>query len=65
MLGHKLTTQTVPIFGAAAGAGTNYAFVSCYTDIAYIRFRLRNLARTFGINQITDAFTHETIRLKN
>ena len=28
VLGHKLAPQTVLIFGATAGAGTNYAFVS-------------------------------------
>ncbi|MFQ3183782.1 MAG: hypothetical protein ACI9RO_001195 [Alteromonas macleodii] len=65
VLGQKLATQTVPILGAATGAGTNYAFVCYYTDIAHVHFGLRNLARTFGTSQITDAYTREMIRLKN
>ncbi len=65
VLGQKLAAQTVPILGAAAGAGTNYTFVSYYTDIAHVHFGLRHLARTYGADQVADAFTLEAIRLKN
>lgn len=65
VLGQKLAAQTVPVLGAAAGAGTNYTFVSYYTDIAHVHFGLRNLARTYGADQVADAFTLEAIRLKN
>jgi hypothetical protein len=51
--------------GAAAGAGTNYTFVSYYTDIAHVHFGLRKLARTYGADQVADAFTLEAIKLKN
>jgi hypothetical protein len=65
VLGQKLAAQTVPILGAAAGAGTNYTFVSYYTDIAHVHFGLRKLARTYGADQVADAFTLEAIKLKN
>jgi hypothetical protein len=51
--------------GAAAGAGTNYTFVSYYTDIAHVHFGLRKLARTYGADQVADAVTLEAIKLKN
>lgn len=65
VLGQKLASQTVPILGAAAGAGTNYTFVSYYTDIAHVHFGLRQLAREFGDQQVSDAFTQEAVRLKS
>jgi hypothetical protein len=65
VLGQKLAAQTVPVLGAAAGAGTNYTFVSYYTDIAHVHFGLRKLARIYGADQVADAFTLEAIKLKN
>ncbi|MDG1470125.1 MAG: EcsC family protein [Ascidiaceihabitans sp.] len=44
VLGQKLAAQAVPIFGAVAGAATNYAYTSYYTDMAHIHFGLRKLA---------------------
>lgn len=56
VLSQKLATQAVPLLGAAAGAGTNYAFLRYYTEIAHVHFGLRALARTYGEDTITDAF---------
>jgi len=64
MLGQKLATQTVPILGAAAGAGTNYTFVSYYTEIAHVHFGLRRLARTYGNDAVADVFHEELAKLK-
>ncbi|MDO6590135.1 protein EcsC [Loktanella sp. D2R18] len=52
----KLATQTVPILGAAAGAGTNYAFVDYYVALAHVHFGLRKLARDHGEAEVTEAF---------
>lgn len=57
VLGQKLASQTIPILGAAAGAGTNYTFVSYYTDIAHVHFGLRKLAREFGEDAVSNAYT--------
>lgn len=44
VLGQKLAAQTVPVLGAVAGAATNYAYTSYYTDMAHVHFGLRKLA---------------------
>ena len=44
VLGQKLAAQTVPVLGAVAGAATNYAYTSYYTDMAHVHFGLRRLA---------------------
>ncbi|MGJ8609839.1 MAG: EcsC family protein [Octadecabacter sp.] len=64
VLGQKLASQTVPVLGAAAGAGTNYTFVSYYTEIAHVHFGLRKLARTYSADQVADAFLQETLKLQ-
>ena len=56
VLSQKLASQAVPILGAAAGAGTNYAFTDYYVEIAHVHFGLRKLARTYGEEQVLDAF---------
>ena len=56
VLSQKLATQAVPILGAAAGAGTNYAFVDYYVAMAHVHFGLRKLARTYGDKAVTDHF---------
>ncbi|MEO1640929.1 MAG: EcsC family protein [Pseudomonadota bacterium] len=56
VLSQKLATQAVPVLGAAAGAGTNYAFVDYYVAMAHVHFGLRRLARTYGEDVVTDAF---------
>lgn len=44
VMGQKLAAQTVPVLGAVAGAATNYAYTSYYTDMAHVHFGLRRLA---------------------
>ncbi|MEL7179681.1 MAG: EcsC family protein [Pseudomonadota bacterium] len=56
VLSQKLATQAVPILGAAAGAGTNYAFVDYYVSMAHVHFGLRRLARVYGDQAVTDHF---------
>ena len=40
----ELAAQTVPILGAVAGAGVNWAFTSYYQEMAHIYFGLKRLA---------------------
>ena len=47
-LGQKLSAQTVPVLGAAAGAATNYVFTSYYQEMARVQFGLMQLARETG-----------------
>ncbi|MGJ8623954.1 MAG: EcsC family protein [Yoonia sp.] len=56
VLSQKLATQAVPLLGAAAGAGTNYAFVDYYVAMAHVHFGLRKLARTYGDLAVTEHF---------
>lgn len=56
VLGQKLASQTVPVLGAAAGAGTNYAFTQYYVEIAHVHFGLRALCRTHQEDLVLDAF---------
>ncbi|SFR32743.1 EcsC protein family protein [Yoonia tamlensis] len=56
VMSQKLATQTVPILGAAAGAGTNYAFVDYYVALAHVHFGLRKLARAHGETAVAEAF---------
>lgn len=52
----KLASQAVPVIGAAAGAGTNLAFVSYYTELAHVHFALRQLARLYDDQQVIEEF---------
>lgn len=56
ILSQKLAAQTVPILGAVAGAGTNYAFLDYYVEMAHVHFGLRRLARDFGEEAVTTYF---------
>jgi hypothetical protein len=56
VLSQKLASQTVPILGAAAGAGTNYAFVDYYVAMAHVHFGLRKLSRAHGDAAVSDYF---------
>jgi len=56
VLSQKLATQMVPILGAAAGAGTNYAFIDFYVEMAHVHFGLRRLSRQFGSAEVTEHF---------
>ncbi len=64
VLSQKLATQAVPVLGAAAGAGTNYAFVDYYVAMAHVHFGLRRLARVYGEKAVTDHF-HAVLADKN
>jgi len=64
MLGQKLATQTIPILGAAAGAGTNYAFIDYYIELAHVHFGLRRLARRHDAALVHDAFHAHLAQLK-
>lgn len=48
VLGQKLAAQAVPVLGAAAGAATNYAFTSYYSEMAHVHFGLLDLSRRSG-----------------
>ena len=56
VLSQKLAAQAVPVLGAAAGAGTNYAFVDYYIEMAHVHFGLRKLTRAHGEAQVLDLF---------
>lgn len=56
VLSQKLASQAVPVLGAAAGAGTNYAFVDYYVAMAHVHFGLRRLARVHGEAAVADHF---------
>ncbi|MFN3664119.1 EcsC family protein [Yoonia sp.] len=56
VLSQKLAAQTVPVLGAVAGAGTNYAFVNYYVALAHVHFGLRQLARDYGDAAVLDEF---------
>lgn len=56
VLSQKLASQAVPILGAAAGAGTNYAFVDYYVEIAHVHFGIRRATREFGEDAVLEHF---------
>ena len=56
VLSQKLAAQAVPVLGAAAGAGTNYAFVDYYVEMAHVHFGLRRAARRYGEERVLDHF---------
>ena len=56
VLSQKLASQAVPILGAAAGAGTNYAFTDYYVAMAHVHFGLRKLARDHSEAEVLDEF---------
>jgi len=56
VLSQKLAAQAVPVLGAAAGAGTNYAFVDYYIEMAHVHFGLRQLTREYGEGAVHDLF---------
>lgn len=56
ILSQKLASQAVPVLGAAAGAGTNYAFTDYYVEMAHVHFGLRALAREYGDEPVAAAF---------
>ncbi len=64
ILSQKLAAKAVPVLGAAAGAGTNYAFLDYYVSIAHVHFGLRKLARIHGEDAVTEAFHQALVTAK-
>ena len=64
VLSQKLASQAVPILGAAAGAGTNYAFTDYYVEVAHVHFSLRQLARIYGEDAVLEEF-HQALVVGN
>lgn len=62
MLGKTLAGKAVPVIGAVAGAGINYAFTDYYQDVARVRFGLMRLAEEHGRERIHHAFRAEMAR---
>jgi hypothetical protein len=56
VMSQKLAAQAVPLLGAAAGAGTNWAFTRYYTEMAHVHFGLRRLTRLHGADPVLEAF---------
>ena len=54
----------MPLLGAAAGAGTNFAFVDYYVSMAHVHFGLRQLARTHGEEAVLDEFHRKLAEAK-
>ncbi|WP_134680688.1 EcsC family protein [Paracoccus ravus] len=48
-LAQKLAAQTVPIFGAVAGAAINYNFTRYYQEIARVQFGLLRMSQETGL----------------
>ena len=63
VLSQKLASQAVPVIGAMAGAGTNYAFVDYYTEMAHVHFGLRAIMSEAEPDLVTDEF-HRCLTLK-
>ena len=56
VLSQKLASQAIPILGAAAGAGVNYAFTDFYVEMAHVHFGLRAESREYGEEAVLDVF---------
>ena len=56
VMSQKLASQTIPVLGAAAGAGTNYAFMAYYVEMAHVHFGLRRLIRQHGEEAVLGLF---------
>lgn len=50
VLGRKLAAQTIPVFGAATAAATNYAYTGYYQNMAHVVFGLRRLSEDTGVD---------------
>jgi hypothetical protein len=61
-LGQKLAAQAVPVLGAAAGAALNAAFLSCYRELAAVRFGLMRLAVLHGPEPVARAYAEAARR---
>lgn len=64
MLGKALAAKAVPLIGAAAGAGINYAFTDYYQEIARVRFGLQRLVVEHGEAPVLTAYRAATQSLR-
>lgn len=66
VMGQKLAAQTVPVLGAVAGAATNYAYTSYYTDMAHVHFGVRRLAIAADLpqEQVVEQLRARVLHLK-
>ncbi|UFN48679.1 EcsC family protein [Roseomonas sp. OT10] len=55
-VGLKLSAQSVPVIGAAAGAAINLAFLEHFRSIARAHFTVRRLEATYGSDTIRAAY---------
>lgn len=62
MLGKTVASKALPVLGAVAGAGVNYAFTTYYQDVARVRFGVLKLERKFGREAVHHAFRAEFAR---
>lgn len=56
VMSQKLASQSLPVLGAIAGAGTNYAFVNYYISMAHVHFGLRKLMRENDEDAVLEVF---------
>ena len=63
LLGQKLAAKSIPVIGAATGAGVNLAFAGYYQDMALVHFGLRRLTRR-GITDAPFAFRNRVEALR-
>lgn len=63
VLGRKLAGQAVPVLGAAAGAGINYAYMGYYEEMARVRFALKRLAAAHGEDPVLAAWRARALPL--
>jgi hypothetical protein len=61
-ISQKFAAQVVPVLGAAAGAGVNYAFMDYYQEMARVRFGLKRLAQAHGEDAVMAAFRRAVSR---
>ena len=59
MVGKTLAAKAVPLLGAVAGAGINYAFTDYYQEVARVRFGIMKLEREHGREAVHKAFRAE------
>lgn len=59
MVGKALAAKAVPVLGAVAGAGINYAFTDYYQEVARVRFGIMKLEREHGTEAVHKAFRAE------
>ncbi len=57
LISQKLAAQAVPLLGAVAGAGVNYAFMGYFQEMAHVRFGLLKVAMSHDPDAVLQEFT--------